>query len=301
MLPACSRPWLVGIALAWVAAATSAGASPGRPGTIPGHDASRQQTAPAAQAAGYVGADTCATCHEAAAKSYLATPHGRAANPRSPAAVHACETCHGPGKAHVDGGGDPTKIITFANMAPAKIDEVCTRCHDRGAHADWDGSVHDRHNLSCTTCHSVHDFKSPAGQLKTAAIVDTCRECHKREFQKTRQISHMPLLENKMTCTSCHNPHGSTNVRLLRAGNSLAEACTSCHAAQRGPFLWEHAPTRERCTTCHDPHGSPNDRMLVAKLPMLCQRCHISTRHPSTIYDLAALNSSSGNRISNRG
>jgi hypothetical protein len=25
--------------------------------------------------------------------------------------------------------------------------------------------------------------------------------------------------------------------------------------------------------------------MLVAKPPILCQRCHVSTRHPSTIYD----------------
>ena len=40
---------------------------------------------------------------------------------------------------------------------------------------------------------------------------------------------------------------------------------------------------REACNTCHDPHGSNNERMLVAKPPMLCQRCHIGTRHPSTI------------------
>jgi DmsE family decaheme c-type cytochrome len=103
-----------------------------------------------------------------------------------------------------------------------------------------------------------------------------------------------------MDCTSCHNPHGSPNVRLLRIGYSINETCTSCHAAQRGPFLWEHAPTRERCTTCHDPHGSPNDRLLVAKLPMLCQRCHISTRHPSTVYDLSVIGGSSENRLINR-
>jgi predicted CXXCH cytochrome family protein len=37
--------------------------------------------------------------------------------------------------------------------------------------------------------------------------------------------------------------------------------------------------------SCHDPHGSNHDRMLVARPPMLCQRCHIGSRHPSTIYD----------------
>ena len=92
-----------------------------------------------------------------------------------------------------------------------------------------------------------------------------------------------------MVCTTCHNPHGSTNVKQLRAGNYVNEACYSCHAEKRGPFLWEHAAGRESCTTCHDPHGSNNDRMLVARTPMLCQRCHIGTRHPSTIYDGTSL------------
>ena len=55
--------------------------------------------------------------------------------------------------------------------------------------------------------------------------------------------------------------------------------------------------------TCHDPHGSSNDRMLVAKVPMLCQRCHIGTRHPSTIYDgrNVAASGTPSNRIYGRG
>ena len=59
-----------------------------------------------------------------------------------------------------------------------------------------------------------------------------------------------------MSCSSCHNPHGSTNVRMLRAGTDINESCTTCHAEKRGPFLWEHAPVMENCVTCHDPHGS---------------------------------------------
>jgi predicted CXXCH cytochrome family protein len=97
----------------------------------------------------------------------------------------------------------------------------------------------------------------------------------------------MPVREGKLQCSTCHNVHGSTNVKLLRKGDSISELCTSCHAEKRGPFLWEHAPSRDGCTTCHDPHGSANERMLVAKAPLLCQRCHVGTRHPSTIYDAA--------------
>jgi DmsE family decaheme c-type cytochrome len=89
---------------------------------------------------------------------------------------------------------------------------------------------------------------------------------------------------------------------MLKVGTDINESCTTCHADKRGPYLWEHAPVVESCVTCHDPHGSNNDRMLIAKLPMLCQRCHVTSRHPATPYDLYQLQmTTSGNRIAGRG
>ena len=114
---------------------------------------------------------------------------------------------------------------------------------------------------------------------------------------KVKKSGHMPLREGKMDCTTCHSPHGSTNVRMLKAGNTLNEACASCHAEKRGPFLWDHAAGRENCASCHDPHGSNNDRMLVAKDPMLCQRCHVSSRHPATIYDATQIAAASNRAV----
>jgi DmsE family decaheme c-type cytochrome len=111
----------------------------------------------------------------------------------------------------------------------------------------------------------------------------------------------MPVREGKMVCASCHNVHGSSNVKLLKAGTTIDESCTSCHTEKRGPFLWEHAPVAESCTTCHDPHGSNNERMLVAKPPFLCQRCHVTSRHPPTVYDGFVLqNSQNANKLSAR-
>jgi DmsE family decaheme c-type cytochrome len=63
------------------------------------------------------------------------------------------------------------------------------------------------------------------------------------------------------------------------------ELCLKCHTEKRGPFLWEHAPVRENCMNCHDPHGSNHEKLLAAKQPYLCQRCHLNTRHPGTLYD----------------
>jgi len=241
----------------------------------------RQPAAPAAQANEYVGEETCLACHET--QAYTATRHALKAIPRTPAATHGCESCHGPGKAHAE-EADPTKIVNPAKTTPQRASEICATCHDRGTHAVWSGSQHDSRNVGCVTCHSVHAPKGPK-QLKAATELAQCATCHKDKIAKLDRSGHMPVREGKMQCSTCHNPHGSTNVRLLRRGDSIAEACTSCHADKRGPYLWEHAPTRDGCTTCHDPHGSSNERMLVSKPPILCQRCHVATRHPSTIYD----------------
>lgn len=266
----------------------------------PGAEARPQESAGSSPQSAFVGAETCMTCHEAQGKAYHASAMGRSWNPRAPAADRGCETCHGPGQGHVDDPGDKTLIRNPLTMAPRDVSEVCTSCHNRNNHVYWQGSMHDSRNLSCVTCHSMHSPQSERAQLKKAGVVETCATCHRDKAAKLLRSGHMPVREGKMDCSSCHNQHGSPNERLLRVGNSINEFCGSCHAEKRGPFLWEHAPVREKCTTCHDPHGSSNDRLLVAKVPMLCQRCHIHTRHPATVYDGLQLANRS-NRIVSRG
>ena len=266
------------------------------------NDPAKAATAAQQPAAGYVGEETCLTCHEDKKKGYEGSPHSHVRNPRTPAAKQGCESCHGPGQAHVDSGGDKTKIKNPKVMAPRDVSALCESCHNRGTHEYWDSSKHNARNLSCVTCHGVHEYKSEKFQLKAASVQETCVQCHRTEVNKVHRSSHMPVGDmngNKMECTTCHNPHGSQNVRMLKTGDSIVEACTSCHAEKRGPFLWEHPIGRENCLTCHDPHGSNNERMLVAKLPMLCQRCHVSSRHPATMYDQKQLNSAS-NRVVGR-
>ena len=288
------RGWLILGFVVWVVSIGSvlAGAPPK---SAP--PASRQPTAAAAQSpsqgAGapdqtYVGETKCLECHDEQRKGYEGSPHHRAADPRSPAAKQGCESCHGPGSKHID---DPAAfpVKNPNKMTPAEVSATCTACHNRGDHALWDGSQHEARGVTCTTCHSVHDYKSATRQLKKATQAEVCASCHRDKIAKLDRSGHMPVREGKLECTTCHNPHGATNVRLLRIGDSIGEVCTSCHAEKRGPYLWEHPPSRDGCTTCHDPHGSSNERMLVAKPPILCQRCHVATRHPSTIYDAALI------------
>jgi predicted CXXCH cytochrome family protein len=270
---------IAGAAGIWLAVVISVGAAASpQKGGPPVAKAAAAPSAPAAQtvpgADQYVGEEKCLECHEDQKKGYKGSPHARSHNPRTPAGNYSCESCHGPGKAHVDADGDG-HIKNPKTMTSREVGELCT------------------------TCHAVHDYKSEKAQLKKENVQETCVQCHRREVNKVHRSSHMPVNEGKMECTTCHNPHGSQNVKMLREGNSINEACASCHTEKRGPFLWEHAVGRESCITCHDPHGSNNERMLVAKLPMLCQRCHIHSRHPATIYDTTQVTNSS-NRVVGR-
>lgn len=247
----------------------------------------------------YTGTAKCVRCHAKQAKPYFNGPHGKDWISRAPASDLGCETCHGPGLAHDKDPGAKGLVAMPPKMTPREATDLCLRCHDR-QHAGWAGSQHDSRNLSCVSCHTMHKPKRERGLLKAETISETCGACHREKSARLQRSSHMPMREGKMECSTCHDAHGSTNVRMLRAGNTINESCQSCHAEKRGPFLWEHAPVAEKCTTCHDAHGSFNNRMLVAKDPMLCQRCHIATRHPATPYDRAAL-LTSNNRLISRG
>jgi DmsE family decaheme c-type cytochrome len=295
-----ARTVVAGFVVAWaltIGVAAAGGPAAGSPDDGKAARPPAIATTDSAQASGFVGDDTCLTCHDGQALHN--TTHGRRENRRTPAASgQTCESCHGPGQAHVD-SGDVAKITRFDASSGRDASAACVTCHSRGDHAAWAGSMHDARNVSCVSCHSVHAPKSETASLKLATTTATCESCHKQEAMKVRRSGHMPVREGKMDCASCHNAHGSTNVRMLKVGNTINESCASCHAEKRGPFLWEHAAGRENCASCHDPHGSNNDRMLVAKQPMLCQRCHVASRHPATIYDATQVRTAS-NRIVGR-
>jgi DmsE family decaheme c-type cytochrome len=120
--------------------------------------------------------------------------------------------------------------------------------------------------------------------LKEVDVATGCYACHQPIRAQMLRTSHHPVREGLLGCESCHNPHDGTTPKMIKA-DWANDLCYQCHTEKRGPFLWEHAPVRESCLNCHNPHGSNHDKMLIAKQPFLCQRCHLNTRHPGTLYD----------------
>ena len=234
------------------------------------------------------GADTCLKCHDEDSKfpvvAIFRTPHGRKADARTPFAQTQCESCHGAGAEHARKKpvGDPQgPIRTFgahASTTPAEQDGACLQCHAGAKRSHWPGSAHESADVPCAACHQVH---APADPVRAAATQsEVCGSCHARERAASLGASAHALRQGRMTCSDCHNAHGSAGDKLL-VGPGVNDTCFTCHADKRGPFLWEHAPAAEDCSLCHAPHGSPHRSMLTQRPPLLCQQCHEASGHPS--------------------
>lgn len=242
----------------------------------------------AAPRSGYAGSQACAECHADAYKRFGEGVMGKVMleRPRTNHEKLGCESCHGPSRNHAESGGEDKNggMITFGRRSAntlAQRNAACIGCHERSARMWWKGSIHESRGVACTDCHTVMHENSERGNLARPTVLETCGQCHQQQKAAQMKFAHMPIGEGKMECSSCHNPHGSPNPKLLLA-TSTNETCFSCHAEKRGPFLWNHAPVTENCATCHDPHGTNHEKMLKVSRPRLCQQCHAgATRHPT--------------------
>ena len=246
------------------------------PSTAPQAPARARPAGPPVEAH-FVGEKVCMTCHAGHAESFSKTLMGRIG--KNQPGKFACENCHGPGSAHVKlgGGRGVGGIISFRSddlsRSVQENNGICLACHEKGDRTYWSGSIHEVRNVACTNCHTIMRSVSQKFQLKTVYEPETCFQCHKDKRAQMARSSHMPVREGKITCTDCHQPHGTANENLLRTA-TINDTCYKCHAEKRGPFLFEHEPVRVNCLNCHEAHGSINEFMLKMSRPRLCADCH---------------------------
>ena len=226
----------------------------------------------------YIGAQVCMTCHATQAAEFNGTLMGRI-NRTTRKGSMDCENCHGPGSAHVAAGGGRGVggIISFRpdddSRSVKDNNKICLGCHEKGGRNYWRASTHENRGLACTNCHTVMKSVTAKFQLMKQTEMETCFQCHQDRRAQLFRSSHMPMREGKVTCSNCHNPHGSATDAMLRE-KSINDNCYKCHAEKRGPFLFEHAPVRENCLACHDAHGSVNEYLLNVSRQRLCGECH---------------------------
>jgi len=251
--------------------------------TSPKAPAAGQKSSSAPVEAHFIGSQACRTCHAPLIAEFQKTLMGKIGTTQK--GKFECENCHGPGSAHVKAGGGRGVggILSFGSDDPRSVDErngICLACHQKGERNYWAGSVHETRGVACTNCHAVMKSVSRAHNLKTEVEAETCYQCHKIQRAQMQYSSHMPIREGKLTCSNCHNPHGSITDKLIREA-SVNDNCYKCHAEKRGPYLWEHAPVRESCLNCHTPHGSNYEYLLQVARPRLCNECHSTVHSPT--------------------
>jgi len=227
-------------------------------------------------AAGETGAKLCVTCHdEEDLPDMSRSAHGFSADKRVP----DCITCHGPSPTHAKKPADvkerprPDRLFIRQFALPAnERSAVCLSCHNKDPkRALWSGSQHEGADVACNTCHKVHVNRDKV--LSKSTQTEVCYSCHKEQRSQMNRASHHPVPEGKMSCSDCHNVHGSAGPKLAKRDSTNA-TCYTCHAEKRGPFVHQHEPVAEDCANCHNAHGSTVAAMLKARPPLLCQQCH---------------------------
>jgi DmsE family decaheme c-type cytochrome len=198
-----------------------------------------------------------------------------------------CESCHGAGKAHVESGGDKSKIFSPSTAAPKQVDATCLACHS-DAHPNFLRSPHAKANVSCIGCHSVHKAAPDTALLKVSQP-SLCFQCHTDVKPSFDMPFHHKMNEGLIQCSDCHDAHGTFGNNNLKSTADQNAICTKCHTETRGPFVYEHTVVKaEGCLGCHTPHGSQNARLLnMPNVNTLCNQCH-SPVASSTVHGMSA-------------
>jgi DmsE family decaheme c-type cytochrome len=234
----------------------------------------------------YVGSAVCRTCHADIWAPFYRNPHYKSvASGKEAPENTGCESCHGPGKAHVEaGGGADTIPRAFSRLAPTQVLDTCLRCHSQTlSRANIRRSEHTQEEVVCTNCHSIHKSTTPKFLLAKKQS-ELCYTCHANvRAQFSMPFKHR-VNEGFMQCTDCHNPHGSNAPTWRMAdrphnteqAQANEEPCLKCHIDKRGPFVFEHPSVRiDGCETCHNPHGSVNAKLLKRPVVFtMCLQCH---------------------------
>jgi predicted CXXCH cytochrome family protein len=166
-----------------------------------------------------------------------------------------CALCHNDVTDHFDSASHAHLTLSFAGGR--EVDIGCESCHGPASlHVESGGEL----------AFSIHNPGRSA---------ESCFQCHGDIRGRFHLMSSHPVMEGKMSCTDCHDPHVGTAVIGKGSLTSANDNCISCHQAQAGPYAFEHEAMRDGCTTCHEVHGSVNPMLLKSRSSNLCLQCHM--------------------------
>lgn len=159
-----------------------------------------------------------------------------------------CEACHGPGSAHILGGGDPEYILAPSTLDTERSNEICQQCHVRSKSkpsATFGYPYRDdvrEHWIAGVTEAPLTDYYTEAAGLWPDGVHSIQ---HHQQYEDFYQSSKPTFVFHPLKCVECHSPHrGGKNMIVTRiedngltipTKNEDNTLCLACHATH-GPF-----------------------------------------------------------------
>ena len=170
----------------------------------------------------------------------------------------ACESCHGPGDAHVTanrnpvrryalhltGAGDPT-IVQPEHLSAERSSQVCGQCHSVSTYArrDWSRGAWNafRPGSDLAQVQTVVRPNRPESLKDIQAALEQDPQFLRGRFwsdgmvrvagRELNGLIESPCYRGgKFSCLSCHSMHESDPDDQLAAGMETDKACLQCHA-----------------------------------------------------------------------
>ena len=195
--------------------------------------------------------ETCLSCHTGDE-----THRGRLMGSHDRNGVD-CLSCHG------------VHAASERPLLTAKSDALCSSCHvsERAAFNRPFRHRLQEQAIACVDCHNPHGGLPGPPVRRVSANEPVCLKCH-ADKRGPFPFEHAPVrLE---PCSTCHEPHGSSNPRML-VRHDVSQLCLECHAGSLStlggfpPAFHDLRSARfQNCTVCHSKiHGSHVSRDLL--------------------------------------
>ncbi len=163
-----------------------------------------------------------------------------------------CERCHGPSKRHVESLAVEDTVNPARLPARRQLD-ICTQCHQSTNPILRDGRDHfDFRPGEPVDAFRVNFISEPGERDRMKLLAHAERLTRSRCWTASR---------DKMTCTTCHDPHVSS---LEKTDAWWDDRCMQCHQRSACTDTPEHRTAAgDHCWTCHMRSGTTGDVPLV--------------------------------------
>ena len=201
----------------------------------------------------------------------------------------ACLECHArPDLAKILGNGERLSLFVAAKGFGASV-HGSSGCE--GCHSDIDQASHSKGNKPIASKRSL-----------SLAMMETCRDCHKKTMTQYEDSVHSALVrsgsEKAPLCSDCHNPHATRSAREKPQGGAEPVVCKTCHVGIAQAFAESvHGQSGDEALVCKDCHRTHNVKAAAFGdlMKNQCVSCHkeVSTSHavwlPNTERHLEAI------------